>query len=121
MLRCQSAERVRKEIAVYFLSYNLMRANIARAAVMNKTIPRQISFMTAVQLFNEIKGTLVSQTGEILQHIISGTLKAMSSIDIGKQKRKNQPRAIKRRPKAYPLLTIPRAEVCEAINQGVMA
>jgi len=121
MLRCKSADRVRKEIAVYFLSYNLMRANIARAGVMNRKIPRQISFMTAVQLFNEIKGQLISQSGAMLQHIIRGTLDAMSSIAIGKQKRKNQPRAIKRRPKAYPLLTIPRAQACDAINQGVMA
>ncbi len=94
---------------------------MARAGVMNKKVPRQISFMTAVQLFNEIKGQLISLTGEILQHLIKGTLEAMGLIGIGKQKRKNQPRAIKRRPKAYPRLTIPRAEACKSINQGVMS
>ena len=116
MLRCKSADRVRKEIAVYFLSYNLIRANIARSAVINKKIPRQVSYMTAVQLYNEIKVQLTSHTGGILKHIIRSTLDAMVSIDIGKQKRKNQPRVIKRRPKAYPLLTKPRKEACEAIN-----
>ena len=116
MLCCKSAEMVRKEIAVHLLSYNMIRANIARSAVMNKKTPRQISFMTAVQLFTEIKVQLTSQTGKILDHIIKSILKAMTSIGIGKQKRKNQPRAIKRRPKAYPLLTMPRREACNAIN-----
>jgi len=116
MLRCKSAEMVKKEIAIHFLSYNLIRANIARSAIVNKKIPRQISFMTAVQLFNEIKIQLTLQTGKLLKHIIISALDAMTSIGIGKQKRKNQPRAIKRRPKAYPLLKKPRAEACEAIN-----
>ncbi len=84
--------------------------------MMSKKIPRQISFITAVQFLNEIKGQLISQTGEVLQHIIKHSLEAMSVIAIGKQKRKNQPRTIKRRPKAYPLLTVPRAPACEAIN-----
>ena len=107
---------VRKEIAIHFLSYNLIRANIARSAVITKKLPRQIRFMTAVQLFNEIKLQLALLAGDILKHIIKIALESMASITIGKQKRKNQPRAIKRRPKSYPLLTKPRAEACEAIN-----
>jgi hypothetical protein len=43
-------------------------------------------------------------------------LMAIASIAIGQQKRMKQPRAIKRRPKPYPLLTIPRKQACEAIN-----
>jgi len=89
MLRCKSAEMVRKEIAVYFLSYNLMRASIARSALIHREIPRQLSFMTAVQIFNEIKSQLVSLTGHILKHVIKSTLESMALIGIGKQKRKN--------------------------------
>jgi len=121
MLRCKSADRVKKEIAVHFLSYNLIRANMARSAVMNQKTPRQNSFMTAVQLFNEIKIQLILQSGNILNHIVKSSLDSMASIVTGKQKRKNQPRAIKRRPKSYPLLTKPRSEACEAINKGGFA
>ena len=121
MLRCKSANMVKKEIAVYFISYNLIRANIARSAVMNKKIPRQISFMTAIQLFNVIKLQLVLATEGSLKYIVKNTLDAMTSIAIGKQKRKNQPRATKRRPKAYPLLTVPREEACDALNIEVIA
>lgn len=116
MLRCKSADMVRKEIAIHFLSYNLIRANIARAAIITQKIPRQLSFMTAVQLFNEIKLPLVLLTGNVLIHMIKNSLENMALIAIGRQKRKSQPRAIKRRPKAYPLLTKPRAEACSAMN-----
>ncbi len=116
MLRCKSPDMVKKEIAVYLLAYNLIRASIARAAKVKNQVPRQISFMTTVQVFNEGILKLILLTGKILKHAIDGLLSAIASIPIGQQKRKAQPRAIKRRPKPYPLLKEPRDLACEAIN-----
>jgi len=116
MLRCKTPDMVRKEIAAYLLAYNLIRASIARAAKVKKQIPREISFMTAVQIFNEGILQLIVLSGKILKYAIDGLLNAIASILIGQQKRKAQPRAIKRRPKAYPLLSEPRDQACEAIN-----
>jgi len=116
MLPCISPDMVKKGIAVYFLAYNLIRASIARAAKVKKQVPRQISFMTTVQIFNEGVLKLILLTGKILKHAINGLLSAIASIPIGQQKRKTQPRAIKRRPKSYPLLNEPRDQSCEAIN-----
>ena len=116
MLRCKSPDMVRKEIAVHLLAYNLIRASIARAAKVKGQIPRKISFMTTVQIFNEGILQLIVLSGKILKYAIDGLLSAIASIPIGQQKRKAQPRAIKRRPKAYPLLTEPRDQACEAIN-----
>ncbi len=50
MLRCKTAEMVKKEIAVHLLAYNLIRANLARAAVLNDKRPLFLSFMAAVQI-----------------------------------------------------------------------
>lgn len=72
--------------------------------------------MTAVQLFNEIKLQTMLLSGAMLSYVIQCALDAMVSIPIGKQKRKKQPRAIKRRPKPFPLLTQPRKQACDAIN-----
>ena len=116
MLRCKSPDMVKKEIAVYLLAYNLIRASIARAAKVKNQVPRQISFMTTVQVFNEGILQLIVLSGKILKYAIDGILSAIASIPIGQQKRKAQPRAIKRRPKAYPLLNKPRDQACEAIN-----
>ena len=112
MLRCKSPDMVQKEIAVYLLAYNLIRASIARAAKVKSQIPRQISFMTTVQVFNEGILQLIVLSGKLLKYAIDGLLSAIASIPIGQQKRKAQPRAIKRRPKAYPLLTKPRNQYC---------
>jgi hypothetical protein len=44
MLRCKTAQMVNKEIAIHFLSYNLIRANIARSArVTKKNLARSVS------------------------------------------------------------------------------
>jgi hypothetical protein len=116
MLRCKSPDMVKKEIAVYLLAYNLIRASIARAAKVKNQVPRQISFMTTVQVFNEGILQLIVLSGKILKYAIDGILSAITSIPIGQQKRKAQPRALKRRPKAYPLLNKSRDQACEAIN-----
>lgn len=72
--------------------------------------------MTTVQLFNQGLIQLVVHSGKRLKHVIDEILNAIVSIPIGQQKRAPQPRAIKRRPKPYPLLTIPRHQACQAIH-----
>jgi len=108
MLRCKSPDMVKKEIAVHFLSYNLIRATIARSAKLNQKTPRKISFMTAVQSLNERVSGLLFISGKVLRHVVKTLLTAISSVPIGIQKRKKQPRVIKRRPKPFPLMTKPR-------------
>ena len=115
MLRCKTPDRVQKEIAVHLLAYNLVRASIARAAAIKHKLPRQLSFMTAVQQLNQGLSQLMLLAGNRLGHIVNGLLEAIASIPIGQQKRKPQPRAIKRRPKPYPLLTTTRNQSCSAI------
>ena len=116
MLRCKSPDMVEKEIAVHFLAYNLIRANLARAAKQFGKIPRQLSFKSAVQLLTQASMTLINLSIKSLNLFSLALLKAMASTPIGYQKRKNQPRAIKRRPKPFPLLTIPRYNACQLIN-----
>jgi len=112
MLRCKTPEMVQKEIAVHLLAYNIIRGNLAQAAIMHNKIPRQLSFRSTVQLVCQATKLMVVLSGKRLTHALLAILKAMASTAIGLQKRKNQPRAIKRRPKPFPLLTVPRHEAC---------
>lgn len=116
MLRCKSPDMVEKEIAIHFLAYNLIRAGLARAAKQFGKIARLLSFKSAVQLLTQASTQLRVLSGKALQSFSQAILKAMASTPIAQQKRKPQPRAIKRRPKPYPLLTAPRQEACQAIN-----
>jgi hypothetical protein len=110
MLRCKSPDMVKKEIAVHFFAYNLIRWNLAQAARLHKKIPRHLSFMSAAQMLTEASRQIVTLAGKMLLPAVYALLKAMASIVIGKQKRKPQPRAVKRRPKPFPLLSVPRNE-----------
>ncbi len=110
MLRCKTAPMVEKEIAVHLLAHNLIRANLARAACLNDKIPRQLSFMTAVQLMRNTASLCLTTTGTALRKLIPPLLIAMAQTEIGQRKRPNQPRVIKRRPKAFPLMTKSRSE-----------
>lgn len=108
MLRCKTAAMVNKEIAVNLLAYNLIRAHLAKAALVCDKIPRLLSFMTVVQLMRNTVNLCVTLTGKALEKILYPLLKAMAHTEIGTRNRPNQPRVIKRRPKAYPLMTKPR-------------
>jgi hypothetical protein len=112
MLRCKSPDMVKKEIAVHFLAYNFIRWSLAQAAILHKKIPRQISFKPAVQIATEASKQIVSLAGNWRCPALHALLKAMTATPIGKQKRKSQPRAVKRRPKPFPLLSVPRCEAC---------
>lgn len=114
MLRCKTAEMIDKEIAVNLLAYNLTCANIAQSAHANDKEPRHISFMAAVQLMRRTVGLCMTMTGKALKKLLPSLLKAISTTEVGKRKRPNQPRVIKRRPKPFPLMTKPRCEYAKS-------
>ena len=85
----------------------LARSSIARVAIIMDKTPRQISFITAVQLLNESNLQLMLDAGDLLGKMVNGLLEAIASISIDQQKRKPQPPAIKSRPKKpYHLKTV---------------
>ena len=78
---------VKKEIAVHLLAYNLIRANLARAACLNKKEPRHLSFMAAVQLMRSAASLCITTTGTALGKLIPPLLIAMAQTEIGQRKK----------------------------------
>ena len=115
LLRCKTPEMVEKEIAVHVIAYNIIRGNLAQAAILHNKIPRQLSFRSGVQLVIQATKQLMVLTGLLLNNAMQTLFKAIASTPVGLKKRRNQPRAIKRRPKPYPLLMIPRREACATL------
>ncbi len=105
-LSCQTPAMVVKEIWVYLLAYNLIRLMMAQAALCAHLLPRQISFKHTVQMWIAWSG---------LGHAIEsedklyGLFVLIAQQRVGERPDRIEPRAIKRRPKTYPLLTVPRA------------
>jgi hypothetical protein len=89
---------------------NIVRGNLAQAAVLHDKIPRQLSFRSSVQLVCQAAKQIDWLIGEPLTCAVLALTQAIAATAIGLQKRKKQPRAIKRRPKPFPLLMTPRHE-----------
>ena len=114
MLRCKTPDMVRKEIAVHLLAYNLIRANLARAALTCDKQPRHLSFMAAVQLMRSTASACMQLTSKALEKLLVPLLQALAYTTVGQRQRKNQPRVVKRRPKPFPLMNKPRDQYITA-------
>ncbi len=63
-----------------------------------------LSFMAAVQLMRNMTSLCITMTGSALGKLMPALLMAITQTEVGKRKRPNQPRVIKRIPKAYSLM-----------------
>jgi len=113
-LRCKTPEMAIKELWVYLLAYNLIRLLMAQAALLADQIPRQLSFKHTVQIW-----IAWQQRGGGTQDAVSirGLLALIAEPRVGLRPGRVEPRAVKRRPKPFPLLTKPRAVAKEEIRK----
>lgn len=107
ILRCKTPEMVRKEIGVHLLAFNLLRTVMAQTAVVYGIFPRSISFKATLQALNSFADKILLVT-EKISELYEALRKAIVSHRIGNRPGRAEPRAVKRRPKAYPRLAIPR-------------
>lgn len=108
-LRCRSPEMVEKELAVTLLAYNFIRATIAQAAYAHQRKPCHISFRATVQLLCAFRPWFADASASLFETL----QRAIVSTSVGQRKRPPQPRAVKKRPKQYPRLMVPRRVACQ--------
>jgi hypothetical protein len=113
MLSCRSPQMVQKEIWVYLLAYNLIRFLMAQAALLADILPRQLSFKHTLQLW---AGWRWSENGSNDKDKLFILFGLIAQQRVGKQPGRVEPRAVKRRPKPFPLLTKPRQVAREEIR-----
>jgi hypothetical protein len=115
ILSCKTPEMAAKEIWVYLLAYNLIRLMMAQSALLADIKPRSISFKHCLQLW-----LMHMQAPQGLDdRNIDYLFQIMAQQRVGNRPGRIEPRAIKRRPKAYPLLMKPRDEArTEVMKNG---
>ena len=101
ILRCKTPAMVRKEIDVHLLVYNLIRALMARSAVRLKSKPRKISFKAAQECMQEFHVLLLQWDTCQLQRLVEYMIAITGAHKVGHRPGRQEPRAIKRRPKPY--------------------
>jgi len=108
VLRCKSQSMVEKEIAVYFLAYNLVRWAIAKAASLADVLPRVLSFTGVKRLLTAFADQLRRTADDQIRTLIATVLASIAMLKLPHRPDRIEPRAKKRRPKNLPLLTVPR-------------
>jgi hypothetical protein len=92
VLRCQTVDGVMKELTMFLLAYNLVRMTMCEAARRQGVPPERISFVDA------LRWLATARVGDPLPELVINPLRPG----------RLEPRAVKRRPKQYPLLNQPR-------------
>jgi hypothetical protein len=118
VLRCKSPEMVRKEIAVHFAAYNLVRTVMAQAADRHHVLPRSLSFKGALQELRAFGTALTGCAPEVFSNRCATLLAGIAQRKIPYRPGRVEPRAIKRRPKPHALLTKPREVVRRKLQKA---
>jgi len=86
----------------------LVRKVMAQAAEEHQRTPRQISFAGTMQTLNEFRGSLLHATAAELPEWTQRILAAIARHRVGNRPGRYEPRKVKRRPKGYSRLLLPR-------------
>ena len=105
-LRCQTPQRVRNEIWMHLLGYNLLRGMMVQAGLRAHVPPWRISFKGTLQTLNAFLPMLPGDSD--FESWCGALLAAIVSHTVGNRPDRIEPRLRKRRPKPYTHLREPR-------------
>jgi hypothetical protein len=111
-LSCRTPAMAQKEIWVYLLAYNLIRLLMAQSALLTDLLPRQLSFKHTLQIWIAWRQSGAESDDDKL----AGLFILIAQQQVGNRTGRIEPRAVKRRPKPFPLLTKPRPIAREEIR-----
>ena len=108
MLRTKSPAMIRKELAVYFLAYNLIRSLMAQAAQLHGRDPLRSSFKGTLQHLNTFLPLLALANARQRAHFYGTLLRLVAREQLPHRPHRVEPRVVKRRPKYSRWMQVPR-------------
>ncbi len=113
-LRCQSPAMVRKELLAGLIAHNLIRCVMAEAAQVHQAELERLSFKGAVDALRQYSAALAqARTSPRKRELWRDLLHTLACDLVRLRPGRSEPRAVKRRPKPYPLLNRPRGSFVE--------
>ena len=118
-LRCRTPKMIEKEILTFLIAYNFLRALMAEAATTHQ-VPRQIvSFKGTLDTIRRFHPVMLrAKSKRTLTRLRPRLLAILAADKLPIRPGRSEPRAVKRRPKSYPLLTKPRRIFKELPHKG---
>jgi hypothetical protein len=105
-LSCKNPENLKREIRMHFLVHNLVRRLMLEAARRHRVPLERVSFagsLSAARRYGE--ALLQTNSNRQRQKLIDEMLAVLATDLVPDRPGRREPRALKRRPKPYPLLT----------------
>lgn len=118
-LRCKTPEMVHKELLSYLVAHNLVRCVMAQTVANHAVELERISFKGTMDALRQYSTTMAQARNRKLHNQLWQDLLLNLARDlIPKRPNRQEPRAVKRRPKAYPLLNQPRRRFVEISHRN---
>ena len=118
-LRCQSPAMARKELLAYLIAHNLIRCLMAQAAARHTVDLERVSFKGSVDAARQYSGAMAqARNPETRKRLHDELLQNLARDLVPDRPGRREPRAVKRRPKPYPLLNEPRHEFQETPHRN---
>lgn len=113
VLRCQTPAMVEKEVMMHAVSYNLVRSLMQEAAIRHQVDLTRISFKGTADTLRHWSASLEAMRGmpRKQQALLGAMFEVIANDLVPFRPGREEPRAKKRRPKNYHLLTKPRHEM----------
>ena len=118
-LHCLSPQMIEKELRMFLIAYNCVRALMVEAATKHGLRPQRISFKGTVDTIRSFFPALLRAGSKRARNRLhSRLLEILAADELPFRPGRVEPRAVKRRPKPYPLLTAPRRLYKELPHKG---
>ncbi len=111
LLSTKSPDMIRKEVLTYMIAYNLTRTLMWEAAKAHEVDPSRLSFKGTLHHFSILSPYLGVASVEEQRILFENLLDRIAQEIVPNRPDRFEPRVVKRRPKPYPLMTRPRAEL----------
>lgn len=113
-LRCQSPAMARKEMLAFLIAHNLARCVMAEAARLYDADLERISFKGTLDALRQYSAAIsAARNRKLRQQLWQDLLINLVRDQVPFRPDRSEPRAVKRRPKPYPLLNKPRRQFKE--------
>jgi hypothetical protein len=118
-LRCKSPEMAEKELLAYLVAHNLIRCVMAEAVARYSVDLERVSFKGSVDALRQYSDAIGKARNRKMRLQLWEDLLLNLARDLVRYRpNRSEPRAVKRRPKPYPLLNQPRRRFVEISHRS---
>jgi len=119
LLRCQSPAMARKEVLAYLIAHNLVRCVMAEAARVQEAPLDRLSFKGTLDAVRQYSTAIArARSRQLRRQLWQDLLLNLVRDVVPWRPNRREPRAVKRRPKDFPLLNRPRRQFVEISHRS---